>query len=1094
MTQDHSPRKRYTPFRVLAMSLGCCVGWGVVVMPGTLFLPKAGPLGSTLAMLLGALAMIIIAANYHYMSSEKPSSGGAYTYIQSILGADHAYLCGWFLWLLYAAIIWANSTAFPLLINNFTDNFLKFGFNYRIAEYKVYGGEVACTALCITLGGLLCIYKNRIAIWLNTCFAVLLFLGGTTLFLGVLIKGGGFANVTPAFLPNEDIPFEIFSVAALVPWAFCGFEAVSHVQTEINTSKKSLFFPLLGGVVAATLMYCFFSLIASFPFSDGLTWTQYAECIAQEIEGAPSLSLPVFHVIREYLGTFGLVVLFITILSGVATGILGLTIAISRLTHAVADDKILPSFFTRCSDRNIPKNAIFLVIGSTIFVSFFGRTAIGWIIDIGTIGATLTYGYISICTYKKAKSKKRARYLITGALGIVLSGALSLFIFLPSFWSIGSLATESYLIFALWGMIGFIYFLKVFKNDKSERFGRSTMVWLSMLFVIFTSTLMWMRQDVQVATDDLIKDVSVYYKTFTANEIQTDEDEKKFLENKMTVFGRQLVKHSSLQMLIILVSIGVVFIVYSLMQSRRRRIEMEKAKAEEVSRSKSTFLSNMSHDIRTPMNAIIGFTTLALTKKDPDVIRDYLNKIQLSSNHLLSLINDVLEMSRIENGKVELQNTEVSIPKLLHNLNTIIIGQIEEKQQTFDINAFAIDDETIVCDKLRLNQILLNLLSNAIKYTQAGGHIEVSVRELARDGENGTFEFRIKDNGMGMSPEFAAKIFEAFEREKTSTVNKIQGTGLGMSITKHLVDLMKGDIQLKTKKGEGSEFILTFTFKIAKTKQQVQAVDLANRHILVVDDDYSSCDAISNMLSKLGARVDWALSGKDSQLRYTDAAKRNDPFQICIIDWKMPDMNGIQLAQAITDEAKGEKPIIILVTAYDWLSIKEDAEKAGVKAFCNKPVFASELDRCLEEAFSKDFAQKTEEEAEAEWNFEGKRILLVDDIEVNREIAVEILTMSGFQVEEAGDGTEAVDKVMKAEPGYYDVVLMDIQMPTMDGYTATRAIRSLTDAAKAKTPIVAMTANAFDEDRKAALDAGMNGHIAKPINIDNLLTTLKQIF
>ncbi|MBR4742455.1 MAG: response regulator, partial [Desulfovibrio sp.] len=548
-----------------------------------------------------------------------------------------------------------------------------------------------------------------------------------------------------------------------------------------------------------------------------------------------------------------------------------------------------------------------------------------------------------------------------------------------------------------------------------------------------------------------------------------------------------------MQMIIVLVTIAMIFAVYSLMHARRREIEMQRIKAEEVSRSKSAFLSHMSHDIRTPMNAIIGFTDLSLTKQDINVVHDYLQKIKLSSNHLLSLINDVLEMSRIESGKVDIEPIPVSIPELLHNLSTIILGQMEAKQHSFDLNALNVRNENILCDKLRLNQILLNLLSNAIKYTPAGGVITFTVSQLG-DAENGyaKYEFRVKDNGMGMTKEFAAKIFEAFEREQNSAVNKIQGTGLGMAITKHLVDLMGGEITVETEKDKGSEFILNFQFPILTDQSPIKKLpELKGMHVLVVDDEYGSCDAITSILTDMEVRSEWTMFGKEAILRNADAAKRGDPFKVCIIDWKMPDMSGIKVAsEVIHTEAH---PAVILVTAYDWMNIKEEAVEAGIKAFCNKPVFASELAAAFEVALNAE-AEKQENVSEQEsMDFSGKRVLLVDDIEVNREISTAMLEMKGILVEYACNGQEAVEKVQAAEPGYYDVVLMDVQMPIMDGYQATKAIRALPNKDLARVPIVAMTANAFDEDRQAALAAGMDGHVAKPIDVEKLFKMLKDI-
>ncbi len=1090
-----SPRKRFSPLRLWAMSFGCCVGWGAFVMPGTTFLPMAGPLGSSLALVFGALALTLVAANYHFMMQRHPGASGAFAYVRVVFGHDHAFLCTWFLWLIYAAIIWANATAFPLLIRAFVGDVLRFGFHYTLWNYQIYFGEILFTAACLILFGLICLLRNRWAILLNTIFALGLFLGALLLFFGVFQQLQGFSDLTPAFMPKPSPPSQIFKIMALAPWAFVGFEAISHVSGESTGSSKSFLWAMSLGLLSAALVYIIFIAIAATPLPDVLDWHSFADA---KHPAEKMVQFPIFLSCQKYLGSTGLALLFVAILGGVATGVIGFSLALSRLTCAVAEEGILPAWFAQRTKRQIPKNALIFIFVVALLVSLLGRTAIGWTVDITTVGATLAYGYISACTFVQARQEKQKIYTVTGLTGLVLSAALCLFMFMPQIWQISSLATESYFIFSVWGVLGFLYFLRVFCADKREIYGRSTLVWLTMLFVIFFSSTMWMRQDVHKGTKDVVIKVSEYYKTQTATEDLQGQEEGAYLERQMERFSQHLIKHSLIQMLIIMLSIGVVFAVYSLLQRRRRMLELEKIKAEEISRSKSVFLSNMSHDIRTPMNAIIGFTELAMTKTDLASVQDYLAKIKLSSNHLLSLINDVLEMSRIESGKVELVLSNVSIPELLHNLNTIIIGQIEAKQQNLDINALNIRHENIVCDKLRLNQILLNLLSNAIKYTQTGGRIDVNVKELDYDDGMASYEISVKDNGMGMSPEFAAHIFEAFEREQTTQVNKIQGTGLGMAITKHLVDLMQGTIRLITEKDQGSEFLLHFRFPVAKAADQkeCQAVtppDIHGYHVLVVDDDYNSCDAITGMLNNLGAHTEWTMSGKEAILRFSDAAKRDDPYGLCVIDWKMPDMSGINVAREITSHCGNQTPAIVLITAYDWQNVKDEALAAGVNAFCNKPVFASELANAIRKALGLPDDHEDKSPLEEKMDFAGKRLLLVDDIEVNREIAQAILTMNGFAVEEAVDGSDAVAKVEAAKAGYYDCVLMDIQMPKMNGYEATQAIRALSDSDKASVPIVAMTANAFEEDKKAALAAGMNGHVAKPINIEILLKLLREI-
>ena len=519
------------------------------------------------------------------------------------------------------------------------------------------------------------------------------------------------------------------------------------------------------------------------------------------------------------------------------------------------------------------------------------------------------------------------------------------------------------------------------------------------------------------------------------------------------------------------------------------------AAAETANRAKSTFLSNMSHDIRTPMNAIIGFTTLALSNiDDKERVKDYLAKTLASSNHLLSLINDVLDMSRIESGKIHLEEVEVNLSDVLHDLKTIVSGQIYAKQLELYMDATDVTDEDVYCDKTRLNQILLNLLSNAIKFTPAGGTVSVRVRQLAGKVHGcGQYEFRIKDNGIGMSEEFAKKIFEPFERERTSTVSRIQGTGLGMAITKNIVDMMGGTIEVQTAQGKGSEFIICLPLRTQAEHRPVEKItELEGLKALVVDDDFNTCDSVTKMLVKVGMRAEWTLSGKEAVLRARQSIEMSDVYHAYIIDWRLPDMNGIEVTRQIRS-LHDDTPIIIL-TAYDWSDIEVEAKAAGVTAFCSKPMFMSDLRETLMSALGQKLTDASQELLpEEDADFKDRHILLVEDNELNREIAQEILREYGFRVDTAENGAVAVEKVRTAAPGSYDLVLMDVQMPVMDGYTATRKIRALEDPALAGIPILAMTANAFDEDRRNAMESGMNGFLSKPIVIGDLVQELHKI-
>ena len=508
--------------------------------------------------------------------------------------------------------------------------------------------------------------------------------------------------------------------------------------------------------------------------------------------------------------------------------------------------------------------------------------------------------------------------------------------------------------------------------------------------------------------------------------------------------------------------------------------------AESANRAKTTFLNNMSHDIRTPMNAIIGYTGLAASHIENTVqVQDYLGKIAQSSGHLLSLINDVLDMSRIESGKMNIDEKPESLPEVMHTLRDIIQADIHARHHDFFIDTVNVNDEHVICDKLRLNQVLLNILSNAIKYTAPGGTISMRIVEKAvKPNGYGTYEFRIKDNGMGMEKKLLDKIFDPFTRGKSSTVSGIQGTGLGMAITKNIIDMMGGVIEISSAPGKGTEVVVTFEFRLAAARKEDMTVpELAGLRALVADDDANTCVSIEKMLKAIGMRSEWCTSGKEAVFRAEHAYTSGDLFRVYIIDWLMPDMNGIETVRRIRRVIGDDAPIIIL-TAYDWSDIEEEARAAGVTAFVSKPMFPSELRRVLCSCLGRT-AQPMAETAAPAYDFAGKKILLVEDNELNREIAEELLTDEGFIVDTAEDGTVAVEKMQQAESGAYDLILMDVQMPVMDGYTATRAIRAM-GTELSKIPILAMTANAFAEDRALALEAGMNEHIAKPIDVEKL--------
>ncbi len=528
-----------------------------------------------------------------------------------------------------------------------------------------------------------------------------------------------------------------------------------------------------------------------------------------------------------------------------------------------------------------------------------------------------------------------------------------------------------------------------------------------------------------------------------------------------------------------------------LLEKKQEDLEDALRMAQAANRAKTTFLNNMSHDIRTPMNAIIGFTGLAASHiNDTEHVQDYLSIISRSSEHLLSLINDVLDMSRIESGKMTLNEKVESLADILHVLRDIVRADIQTKQHKFFIDMSDVQNDLVYCDKMRLNRILLNLITNAIKYTHPGGTISLRIEQKsATTPDYGTYVFRVKDNGIGMSEEFVKTIFEPFTREENSTVSGIQGTGLGMAITKNIVEMMGGRISVTSKKGEGTEFVVWVDFKLAEGKASDLTIpELKGLRSLVVDDNVNVCKSVTDMLQKVGMCSEWCVSGKEAVIQAEESLRDGDHFKVFVIDWLMPDMNGIETARRIR-KIVGEEAFIIMMTAYDWADIENEAKEAGVTGFISKPFFPSELQKVLLQVIGKEDVEQASKK-EQTISLKGKKVLMVDDNELNLKIAVLQFQQQEMVVDTALNGKIAVDKIRENGIDAYDFVLMDVQMPVMDGYEATSVIRKLPDGDKLK--IIAYSANAFEEDREKSLKAGMDGHIAKPLKISELLNELKQ--
>ena len=939
-------------------------------MPGTTFLPIAGPLGTALGLAIGGFIMLIIGVNYCYMMNRYPDAGGTFAYTKKIFGYDHGFLSAWFLVLVYIAITWANATALPLVFRNLIGGVFQFGFHYQIAGFDVYLGEILLSLGALELCGACCMRGGKLAVRVQTVMALIL-LGGVLIGGGAVVRehfdcwitGRGFAHFRPYFAPDHPPIPAVFNIVALAPWAFVGFESISHSAEEFRFDTKKAFKIMILAVVTGALAYTLLTELAASVLPTGYSrWNNYISDIGK-FSGLQGL--PVFYAVRELLGDVGLFILGVTIIGGVVTGLVGNSIAASRLIYAMARDNLLPSWFGKLNEKRAPQNAFLFIMLISIPIPFFGRTAVGWIVDVNTIGATIAYAYTSAAAYKAAKDENNLGVQVTGMIGIVTSLLFFLYFLVPNFWTVSALSTESYLILVAWSVLGFVFFRYIFQRDTEQRFGKSTVVWITLLFLILFISTLWVREATRDTTKLVLNNLSDYNFTELGEHgivlSPTEQlDTEYYLQSQLDLVSDALLKNSMAQMVLIAISLYIMFHLYRMMQNKERNMEVQKIRAEQSNRAKSTFLSNMSHDIRTPMNAIIGYTTLSKKEADiPPRIAEYLTKIDASSRHLLALINDVLELSRIESGKMELVPVRTNLEEAMGEVRDLFATQMETKRIAYTVSADNLTNKFVLCDMNRLNRVLLNLISNAYKFTPEGGSVTVTLTQIGATEDTASYELRVKDTGMGMSPEFAAKVFEAYERERTTAVNNIQGTGLGMAITKSIIDLMNGEIDVETVQGKGTEFIIHVDFPIAEE----------------------------------------------------DAA---------------------------TDGTSGEGD-------------------------------ASEID-CSK-----------------------IKLLLVEDNEINREIATLLLEEAGFQLNTAENGQIAVDKIAASAPGDYQLVLMDIQMPVMNGYDATKAIRALPNRQLAEIPIIAMTANAFSEDIQAAKDAGMNGHIAKPVDVPKMIATLSEV-
>ncbi len=913
----------------LALSFGYAVGWGAFVMPGTTFLPGAGPLGTVIGVLFGALAMGIFAVNYHRLTNRYSGPGGAATFAQRVFGEDHGFVVAWFLWLTYIAILWANATAMILIVRFTLGDVLQFGFHYTVAGFDVYFGEAVLAIVSILVCGGICLLSKKLAVITQIVFALILAAGVFFFFFFALAHHtGGMSAMAPAFMDDVNPVMQISRILALMPWAFVGFEAITHSSGEFRFPLKRTAAILIAAIVISTFVYLFLALLPVVTLdADHRSWIEH-------IRELPSLSgirsVPVFASAEHLLGRKGVALMCTLMIAGQITGIIASIIAISRLMHAMSKSNILPKRLGELNAAGIPRNAILFIVGISCVIPFFGRTAIGWPVDVSSIGAAIAYGYTSAAAFRIRDNSEQYRHLFikgSGVVGVLFSIFFCLLLVIPNYITGSVMAAPSYLLLAVWCILGFLLYHRVFKEGHQHRFGRSMVVWNSLVVTIIFASLMWVRQ----SSFESAKSTIYECMTLIAG---NDGAEKEQIIEKLGSLNVSMLCSAVVEMILLLISLGILYSLISILRKRELRLASEKAKIEEMNKAKSYFFSSVSHDIRTPLNAIIGYAELLLDGiDDRDERNKALSAISTSGNTLLQLINDVLDLSKLESGKMdikpELTDVREIVSAVLHSFDVMTLNSdVELKEEFGPLPLLEVDPQ-------RIRQILFNLIGNAVKFTEHGEiRVRASFWNKLGGGDGGVFVLSVSDTGCGIPEEAKDKLMNPFVQVDTDA--KIKGTGLGLAICKQFASRMGGDLSFVSELGKGS----TFTMELRNVKFAVKPPDddkkaadvrkdiekakncanallakqrMRNCRMLVVDDVPLNLAVLKALLTRIGLRdVVTAVDGQDAWEKIQASDK---PFDLVLADMWMPKMNGRDLVAKIRADERFKDIPVYAVTA-----------------------------------------------------------------------------------------------------------------------------------------------------------------------------------
>ena len=926
-----------SPLAVIALSFGYAVGWGAFVLPGTVFLPKAGPVGTLIGIAIGTVAIAVFALNYHRLVVRRPGPGGAYGFVAKAFGTDHGFLVAWFLLLTYVAILWANSTALVILARYMFGDALQFGFHYTMVGFDVYFGEVLLSVAVTALCGGLCLFSKRLSIRLHTLLAGVMVAGvGTCFFAALFRHEGGIASMAPAFAADGSPAIQVLRILAMIPWAFVGFEAVVHSSAEFRFPVKRTLSLMLVAIVISAFTYLFLALLPVLSLPEGFaTWSDY-------IAALPGLggtdSLPVFAAVRRTLGAAGTAILGGTMLAGQLTGIFATFVALSRLMRAMSHGGMIPRWFGVLNADGTPANAVIFVTLVSLAIPFFGRTVTGWPVDVSSLGAAIAYGYVSAAAYAVARRDgESGAARLAGMAGVVMAVVFSLLMLVPNYLSGNSLSAESYLVLSLWCLLGFLLYRRVFRLDTRGRFGHSTVVWVSILVAIFFSSIMWFRLAICDAAENAF-----------GNFVGKTLDDTAFAGLVAHVDGDMLVK-SVVELALLVSSLAVMLSLFSILHRREKHLIVQKLEAEEsASKSKSYFFSTVSHDIRTPLNAIIGFSQMLKMGFKTDAERDQaIDSILVSGKTLLHLINDVLDFSKLEDGRMEIVTEPTDCGKLVKEL--VETFRIASKKPAVEFRCRADDLPVLMVDAQRVRQMLFNLVGNAAKFTEAG-FVEVRA-SFARNGgaDAGTFRLEVEDTGCGISEEDLKLIASPYVQVGARHARH-GGTGLGLAICRQLAVAMGGELSIASTLGKGSTFTITVPNVQVSDVAPAEApkVELPKKPsapsekklILIVDDQKMNLTVLKVMLKKLGNfDVVTADDGKEALAELE--ARGAKAFDMVLTDMWMPELDGEGLVRAIrANSAMSALPVYVITADVEMLS---KFETAGFTGILLKPVTVDKL-------------------------------------------------------------------------------------------------------------------------------------------------------